>query len=228
MINGNAFMHLTNNTHPYKLQSMKTTLSERLFQAMSVRNISQSALAKAAGMAQPTIWRLVKGQSQGTTKLVDIANALSVNVEWLANGSGDMDSSQGVKDLSALCNNATHTNFFPVELWSDNNRPTGEFIYAPNAIKSKTCQAYVLKRNSGCLEAPAGTIIVVDIDELPGNGDLVYAHVNGGYSVYRFVDGGPMGFLSVDDKRVPLVEVSSDSGIIGVVVFLLRDLKRRK
>ncbi|CAK8737935.1 hypothetical protein SODG_001649 [Sodalis praecaptivus] len=228
MIQDNSIMNLTNNTYPYKLHIMKTTLSERLIQAMSARNISQGALAKAAGMAQPTIWRLVKGQSQGTTKLVDLANALSVNIEWLANGSGDMDSSQGVRDLSTLHSNATHTNFFPVELWSDNNRPTGEFIYAPNSIKSKTCQAYVLKRNSGCAEAPAGTIIIVDIDERPGNGDLVYAHVNGGYSVYRFVDGGLMGFLSVDDERVPLLEVASDSGIIGVVVFLLRDLKRRK
>ncbi|MBG6243435.1 MAG: helix-turn-helix domain-containing protein [Candidatus Symbiopectobacterium sp. Dall1.0] len=207
---------------------MKTTLSERLIQAMSARNISQGALAKAAGIAQPTIWRLVKGQAKGSTKLVDIANALSVNVEWLANGSGHMDSSQGGRDLLALCENATQTNFFPVELWSDSNRPTGEFIYAPNSIKSETCQAYILKRNSGCAEAPAGTIIIVDIDEQPGNGDLVYAHINGGYSVYRFVEGGAMGFLSVDDKRVPLLEASSGGDIIGVVVFLLRDLKRRK
>lgn len=221
-------MDLTSNTYPYKLRPMKTTLSERLIQAMSARNISQGALAKAAGIAQPTIWRLVKGQAKGSTKLVDIANALSVNVEWLANGSGDMDSNLGGRNLLALCENATQTNFFPVELWSDSNCPTGEFIYAPNSIKSKTCQAYILKRNSGCAEAPAGTIIIVDIDEQPGNGDLVYAHVNGGYSVYRFVEGGPMGFLSVDDKRVPLLDASSGGDIIGVVVFLLRDLKRRK
>lgn len=221
-------MDLTSNTYPYKLKIMKTTLSERLIQAMSARNLSQGALAKAAGIAQPTIWRLVKGQAKGSTKLVDIANALSVNVEWLANGSGDMDSSQGGGNLSALCDNVTRTNFFLVELWSDSNHPTGEFVYAPNSIKSKTCQAYVLKRNSGCAEAPAGTIIIVDVDEQPGNGDLVYANVNDVYSVYRFVDGGPMGFLSVDDKRVPLLEASSCSGIIGVVVFLLRDLKRRR
>ncbi|WP_272679047.1 helix-turn-helix domain-containing protein, partial [Providencia sp. PROV137] len=73
---------------------MKTTLSERLQKAMKYRgNMTQGALAEASGVAQPTIWRLVNGKAKGSVKLVDIANALGVNVDWLANGIGEMEGS---------------------------------------------------------------------------------------------------------------------------------------
>ena len=85
----NSNENLIFNTHDYKFAFMKTTLSERLQEAMKYRgNMTQGALAEASGVAQPTIWRLVNGKAKGSVKLVDIANALGVNVDWLANGIG--------------------------------------------------------------------------------------------------------------------------------------------
>lgn len=52
--------------------------------------MSQGALAKASGVAQPTIWRLTSGNARGSTKIVEIANALGVNSEWLSTGIGPM------------------------------------------------------------------------------------------------------------------------------------------
>lgn len=52
--------------------------------------MSQGALAKAAGMAQPTIWRLVSGNASGTTRVFDIARALNINAQWLSTGEGPM------------------------------------------------------------------------------------------------------------------------------------------
>ena len=54
----------------------KETLAERLNQAMDLSGMSQGALAKASGVAQPTIWRLTSGNARGSTKIVEIANAL--------------------------------------------------------------------------------------------------------------------------------------------------------
>lgn len=70
--------------------SMLKTLADRLNYAMSERGMSQGQLAKAANMAQPTIWRITSGNAKGTTKIFDLANALGVSPEWLADGVGPM------------------------------------------------------------------------------------------------------------------------------------------
>ncbi|WP_237578145.1 helix-turn-helix domain-containing protein, partial [Klebsiella pneumoniae] len=51
---------------------------------------SQKKLADLCGVAQPTIWRLVSGNARGSTKIVEIANALGVRSEWLSTGNGPM------------------------------------------------------------------------------------------------------------------------------------------
>ncbi len=82
---------LTINTQAYKFKSMKKeSLAERLNQAMELSGMSQGALAKASGVAQPTIWRLTSGNARGSTKIVEIAKALGVRSEWLSNGAGPM------------------------------------------------------------------------------------------------------------------------------------------
>lgn len=68
----------------------KETLAERLNQAMTASGMSQGALAKASGVAQPTIWRLTSGNARGSTKIVEIAKALGVRSEWLSTGAGPM------------------------------------------------------------------------------------------------------------------------------------------
>lgn len=68
----------------------KETLADRLNLAMEQSGMSQGALAKASGVAQPTIWRLTSGNARGSTKIVEIANALGVRTEWLSSGIGPM------------------------------------------------------------------------------------------------------------------------------------------
>ncbi len=72
--------------------SMKTetTFADRLNLAMKEAGLSQGALAKASGLAQPTIWRLANGKGNGSSKVIDIAMALNVSPEWLASGKGQM------------------------------------------------------------------------------------------------------------------------------------------
>lgn len=207
---------------------MKTNLSERLQQAMTAKGFSQGGLAKASGVAQPTIWRLANGHAKGTTKLLDIAHALGVSVDWLANGVGAMEADDQANAAPSARLDMRLGGAFFVPIYDKNEDETDLSICVPESVKSDTCRAYVLERNSGCYEAPAGTTIVVDTAERPGNGDFIYARVAGTVSVYKFVEGGATGYLSVDDERVPLMPVSPDVEIIGVVVFLLRDLKRKK
>ncbi|MCK1065041.1 XRE family transcriptional regulator [Pluralibacter gergoviae] len=69
---------------------MKTTLSERLKKARSDAGMTQKALGDAIGVSQAAIQKIETGKASQTTKIVEIAGALSVNPEWLSSGNGPM------------------------------------------------------------------------------------------------------------------------------------------
>lgn len=197
------------------------SLSERLQYAMTMRGYTQGGLAKAAGVAQPTIYRLVSGEAKASRKLVDIANALKVNPDWLANGVGEMEGAS-TTSIARVTDTSKH-----IPVWNADGE-TDDFVIAPFGDKNPNWIAYLLDKNSGISEASAGSIVIVDTSISPGNGDLVVAVKPGSVSVYRFLDGGADGALSVDDPRVPIIDLSKPSPITlsGVVVFLLQDLRR--
>lgn len=194
------------------------TFKDRLKTAMKEAGLTQASLAKEAGMAQSMIWKLVSGKANGTSKIVDISKALRVRPEWLSEGSGPM------RESESSSNQMPFNSLFPVEIYNINEK-TDQILMVPDLVKGGDCKAFLLTEDTGCVEAPKGTYIVVDSKEVAGNNDLVYAEVNGVRSVYRFIRGGENDFLSVDDSRIPLIPTKS-SEILGVVVFLLRGLKR--
>ena len=71
---------------------MKKELADRLNLAMEQSGMSpRRSLQKASGVAQPTqSERLTSGNARGSTKIVEIANALGVRTEWLSSGIGPM------------------------------------------------------------------------------------------------------------------------------------------
>lgn len=188
--------------------------------AMTMRGITQGALAKASGVSQPTIWRLTKGEASGSRKLVDIARALAINVEWLASGDGEMQGIPLAGPVDKVKNGTT------IPVWNATGK-SSESVAPPNGARvRKSWRAYILDRNSGCAEATAGSIIIVDTDIPPETGDLVMANFNARISVYRYLEGPFNGFLTVDDPRLPAVELTDDVELIGVAIFLIRDLRR--
>jgi len=198
----------------------QNTLAHRLNMAMAMIGITQGALAEASGVSQPTIWRLTKGKAEGSRKLVDIARALDVNVQWLASGEGEMRGEPALGPVEKAQNNLT------IPVWGAEGK-TQEVVSAPNGVKPKrSWRAYILDRNSGCAEATAGTIVIVDTGVAAQSGDLVLASVNSRISVYHYLEGPSNGFLTVDDPRLPAVELSDRAVLIGVGIFLIRDLRR--
>nr|WP_306310639.1 helix-turn-helix transcriptional regulator [Xenorhabdus aichiensis] len=213
---------MTIDTHSYKLHCMKNSnIAERLTEAMKLQKMTQGALAEASGVTQPTIWRLTQGQAKGSSKIIDIAHALGVNPEWLANGTGNMLMGDGTPVMSSLDNRQQ------IPVW-DINGKTDDFVISPSGKPLPTWRAYVMERNSGCAEAPSGSIVIIDTAIVPGTKDLVIATVNQkDISVYRFLDGGTAGYLDVDDSRIPLLDLSSSPAtVLGVVIFLLRDFRK--
>lgn len=65
------------------------SFGERLKWAMDQAGLTQSALARKAGVKQQAISKIVRGEQSGTVDVIPIARAVSQNAEWLVEGIGD-------------------------------------------------------------------------------------------------------------------------------------------
>ncbi|MBG2647138.1 helix-turn-helix transcriptional regulator [Klebsiella michiganensis] len=64
------------------------TFAERLNAAMIAAGVSQGQLAEMVGVSQPAIQKMTSGKTNGSRKMVELANALGVRPEWLSSGQG--------------------------------------------------------------------------------------------------------------------------------------------
>ncbi|EGT0039579.1 helix-turn-helix domain-containing protein [Cronobacter sakazakii] len=201
---------------------MKTTLSQRLEIAMTAGGFSQASLAEAAGVSQPTVWKIVSGRTQSSAKIVDLAKALGVRPEWLAHGVGSMKSEQvETSNASSIVYEGT----IALPLYDESEKQIGLTI-VPDAINHEKSKAYKLNYETGFPELPQGCTIVVDSEETPVNNDFVYAKINGKSSAYRYLTRGPQNYLDVGDSRLGLVPIDERVEILGVIVFMARSFRR--
>jgi len=63
-------------------------LADRLKEALRDAGESQSGLARKTGISQAAIQKITSGNSKGSTKIVEIAEALGVSPVWLSTGVG--------------------------------------------------------------------------------------------------------------------------------------------
>ncbi|ELQ6111613.1 helix-turn-helix domain-containing protein [Cronobacter sakazakii] len=201
---------------------MKTTLSQRLEIAMTAGGFSQASLAEAAGVSQPTVWKIVSGRTQSSAKIVDLAKALGVRPEWLAHGVGSMKSEQvETSNASSIVYEGT----IALPLYDESEKQIGLTV-VPDAINHEKSKAYKLNYETGFPELPQGCTIVVDSEETPVNNDFVYAKINGKSSAYRYLTRGPQNYLDVGDSRLGLVPIDERVEILGVIVFMARSFRR--
>lgn len=68
-----------------------TTLAERLATLMAEKGLSQAELARIIGVKQPSIFKILSGQTLNPKNILEIATALEVNPHWLKTGEGEPD-----------------------------------------------------------------------------------------------------------------------------------------
>lgn len=80
---------------------MAEIVGSRLEKLIEDRNSSQSKVARAIGVSQPTIGRLISGETRETGKLLELARELSTTPEYLVGETDDRDiDAVGEKRLS--------------------------------------------------------------------------------------------------------------------------------
>jgi transcriptional regulator with XRE-family HTH domain len=70
---------------------MAEIVGSRLQQLIADRDTNQSALARAMGISQPSVGRLITGETRETGKLLELARALRTTPEYLVGYSDEPD-----------------------------------------------------------------------------------------------------------------------------------------
>jgi SOS-response transcriptional repressor LexA len=203
-------------------------IGERVKYAREKIGMSQTALAEAVGIRQPTISDLEKGGNQGTKKLNAIAKVLGVNLDWLEYG-GTLES-QPVPQAP---------NVTPVELYPRipliNSVQAGgwgqlidlsqiedeiEWIHSSRPARRHTF-ALKVQGESMTPNFPHGAVIIVEPDEIVQHGRFVVAKraqdTETTFKQYVQEDLGK-AYLKPLNPQYPLLEIDKDCRIIGVVV----------
>ncbi|WP_227891870.1 XRE family transcriptional regulator [Escherichia coli] len=101
------------------------TFAERLNAAMSSAGVSQSQLADMVGISQPAIQKMSSGKTNGSRKMVELANALKVRPEWLSSGIGEM------RDGTHEEPSNVRESSLKAVVWEDIKRNDDEFVALP-------------------------------------------------------------------------------------------------
>lgn len=87
---------------------MADLISERVARRMSELGLTQSALARATGLSQPSVGRFISGEVKKTTKIIELAQALRTSPEYLT---GEVES----PDVASANDRRDSFGAFPVQ-----------------------------------------------------------------------------------------------------------------
>lgn len=176
--------------------------SERLELAMKEGGYTQGSLAKAVGMAQSSVWKLVSGGAKGSRKLVDIARVLGVRPEWLSDGSEPMRES-GVKPHHPDSTIPPESKWVGVKVW-DKNTPLDddevevpflrdiEFACGDGSVSDEDYNGFMLRFSKATLRRIGANTDGSGILCFPARGNSMEPKISDGATVA----------INTDDKKI--------------------------
>lgn len=81
------------------------TLADRLNSLLNQFDISQSDFAKAVGISQPSMNKILNGSTKNPKNIIEMANFLNVDPVWLKTGEGSRDITTAVSPITSLVSN---------------------------------------------------------------------------------------------------------------------------
>ena len=191
--------------------------------------MSQPELAKAAGITQPTVSNIESGRNKGSTFAVQLATALKVSPHWLATG-------RGPKELNNISDGLIIRATVPLISWTTAGKwgevqdplPPGgaEEWIATTATVSPAAFALRIIGDSMEPRIPDGSIVIIDPQAPYSHGKIVLAKrtMDQEATLKQLWYDGPVPKLRPLNDRYPILEMPTDTRIIGVAVKLELDL----
>ncbi|MBW5801156.1 LexA family protein [Halomonas elongata] len=209
------------------------TLGDRLRAEMEAKGWSEGELARRSGLKQPTIHRILTGQSRDPRygNIEKLAFALGRDPAWLRTGKGD--SARHTPNVTPVAQ-SKKVYHYPVVSWVAAG-DWGEAVapYEPGCEQAYEGTDYYSKGRAFWLEVegdsmtaqagtsiPQGMMILVDPEVEAHNGSLVVAQVDGGEEATfkkLVIDGGAR-YLKPLNPAYPVIPINGNCEIVGVVV----------
>ncbi|WP_391563999.1 LexA family protein [Pseudomonas syringae] len=203
---------------------------------MNARGWSEGELARQAGVTQPTVHRIITGESKSPKRenIERIAKVLRVPSRWLWDGGPRPASESAEQSNVADVEQPTRMYRYPVVSWV----AAGEWSeavepYAPGAADEYDVSDYKAKGPAFWLvvkgdsmtaptapSIPEGSQILVDTRAEVFPGKLVIAKLAGSNEATfkKLVEDGGVRYLKPLNSAYPTVQCADDCRIIGVVV----------
>ena len=196
------------------------TLADRLNARMTELGLTQEDLAKLARVSQTTIHKLSTGKAQQTRKLVQIADALKVQPEWLETGripkfygmdeSGYEDVKLGItipKTLRTRVPVVGTASLGDNGYWAEMDYPAGAGDGTVQ-FHSNDSNAYAIRCRGASMmpRIREGEFVVVEPNRTPTPGDdVLVKHLDGRVMVKRFLyeRDGMIHLLSINEAFPP-------------------------
>ena len=159
-----------------------TTLSERLTALMTEKGLSQAELARMIGVKQPSIFKILSGQTLNPKNILEIATALNVDPHWLKTGEGDPDPSYRIVEVSEPQNpNTVRIDILDVEASAGN----GAYLSpTEQGLLSQEFDLTFFRQQFGRADAKHLKLITVKGDSMAPtleSGDLLYVDISENY-----------------------------------------------
>ena len=216
------------------------TLSERLTSLMYEKGISQAELARLIGIKQPSVFKILSGETRNPKKILENATALNVDPHWLKTGEGDPDPSYRIVEVSEPQNpNTVRIDILDVEVSARN----GAYLSpTEQGLLSQEFDLTFFRQQFGRADAKHLKLITVKGDSMAPtleSGDLLYVDVSENYFsadglyVFTFDDhtfikrlqkrGREMWAISDNKEEYKEWEIKQDDPVFihGRVVFSL-------
>lgn len=158
------------------------TLSERLTSLMYEKGISQAELARLIGIKQPSVFKILSGETRNPKKILEIATALNVDPHWLKTGEGDPDPSYRIVEVSEPQNpNTVRVDILDVEASAGN----GAYLSpTEQGLLSQEFDLTFFRQQFGRADAKHLKLITVKGDSMAPtleSGDLLYVDISENY-----------------------------------------------
>lgn len=159
-----------------------TTLSERLTSLMNEKGISQAELARLIGIKQPSVFKILNGETRNPKKILEIATVLNVDPHWLKTGEGDPDPSYRIVEVSEPQNpNTVRVDILDVEASAGN----GAYLSpTEQGLLSQEFDLTFFHQQFGRADAKHLKLITVKGDSMAPtleSGDLLYVDISENY-----------------------------------------------
>ena len=158
------------------------TLSERLTSLMYEKGISQAELARLIGIKQPSVFKILNGETRNPKKILEIATVLNVDPHWLKTGEGDPDPSYRIVEVSEPQNpNTVRIDILDVEASAGN----GAYLSpTEQGLLSQEFDLTFFRQQFGRADAKHLKLITVKGDSMAPtleSGDLLYVDISENY-----------------------------------------------